>query len=578
MLLKFMRRFPHKGFIAGCSTLTLLFSGVVAASAVDPVVELVPKFVYDVFEPKSLGSDIFLFGRDSQASETSHHQLWRFDGQRFHAEPGFQVSGVRGPIDSLVFQDKIFFVAEARFAIEDPFSAIALWQFDPKIAQGHPDRIKQVVNDGGLQFGFAELCRPMLSEFESKLYFCATSGNQGFELHEFDPLPEDGATFVTQVANLNLDTQVIGSSHPSDFEIFKGKLYFSADDGSGARLWSFDGDSTPTKVAAASHLEGPYDLAVLNEKLFFGANTVAVGTELFSFDGENASLAADIIAGPTGSQPYGMTAFQNKLYMSAEYLDQDGCIDAEPWVFDGVAVTRLADINPQPADGGCQDYGTGSWPQDFQAIGNLLLFNAANVDGAYHVWLHDGTSIVTSLSTAVGSTDLQRSGVESQFGFLELNDRVYFGATATNVRNERNRLFSVSVTALSNLGPVELGGADSRSGPTNSVVPILEPPVSSPPMPSPSQATAAIRRLSEGEAKVWVRDVVGEGKVQILLNGRELGWVRAIDATDPKLRVPSTGPMAGRAYFVRTAQLAAGKNVLEVYVDGERVRRVVYSR
>jgi hypothetical protein len=92
------------------------------------------------------------------------------------------------------------------------------------------------------------------------------------------------------------------------------------------------------------------------------------------------------------------------------------------------------------------------------------------------------------------------------------------------------------------------------------------------------EATASIRRLSEGEAKVWVRDVVGEGKVQILLNGRELGWVRAIDATDPKLRVPSSGPMAGRAYFVRTAQLAPGKNVLEVLVDGERVRRVVYSR
>jgi hypothetical protein len=95
---------------------------------------------------------------------------------------------------------------------------------------------------------------------------------------------------------------------------------------------------------------------------------------------------------------------------------------------------------------------------------------------------------------------------------------------------------------------------------------------------SDAGATASIRRLSEGEAKVWVRDVVGEGKVQIFLNGRELGWVRAIDATDPKLRVPSTGPMAGRAYFVRTAQLAPGKNVLEVYVEGERVRRVAYTR
>jgi hypothetical protein len=37
--------------------------------------------------------------------------------------------------------------------------------------------------------------------------------------------------------------------------------------------------------------------------------------------------------------------------------------------------------------------------------------------------------------------------------------------------------------------------------------------------------------------------------------------------------------MAGRAYFVRTARLEPGrKNVLEIYVNGERVRRVAYGR
>lgn len=45
-----------------------------------------------------------------------------------------------------------------------------------------------------------------------------------------------------------------------------------------------------------------------------------------------------------------------------------------------------------------------------------------------------------------------------------------------------------------------------------------------------------------------------------------------------RLWAPATGPMAGRPYFVRTAQLAPGKNALEVLVDGERLRRVVYSR
>jgi len=90
--------------------------------------------------------------------------------------------------------------------------------------------------------------------------------------------------------------------------------------------------------------------------------------------------------------------------------------------------------------------------------------------------------------------------------------------------------------------------------------------------------SAVIRRTSDSEAKMYVRDIEGAGKVQFMLNGREIGWVRASDATDPKLRVADSGAMAGRAYFVRTARLEPGKNVLEIYVDGERVRRVAYGR
>jgi hypothetical protein len=36
--------------------------------------------------------------------------------------------------------------------------------------------------------------------------------------------------------------------------------------------------------------------------------------------------------------------------------------------------------------------------------------------------------------------------------------------------------------------------------------------------------------------------------------------------------------MAGVAYLVRTINLEPGKNALEIFVDGERVRRVAYTR
>ena len=76
------------------------------------------------------------------------------------------------------------------------------------------------------------------------------------------------------------------------------------------------------------------------------------------------------------------------------------------------------------------------------------------------------------------------------------------------------------------------------------------------------------KRLEDGTAKVWVFDAAGAGKVQILLNGEEIAWVRTDSTQDPKLT---------NGYLVRTLELKEGKNVIEVLVDGERVRRTAYS-
>jgi hypothetical protein len=81
-------------------------------------------------------------------------------------------------------------------------------------------------------------------------------------------------------------------------------------------------------------------------------------------------------------------------------------------------------------------------------------------------------------------------------------------------------------------------------------------------------ATPSTKRMGDGTAKVWVFDVVGAGKVQIFVNGKEIAWVNATDANDSKLF---------NGYLVRTIDLAEGKNIIEVFVDGERERRTVYG-
>jgi len=85
------------------------------------------------------------------------------------------------------------------------------------------------------------------------------------------------------------------------------------------------------------------------------------------------------------------------------------------------------------------------------------------------------------------------------------------------------------------------------------------------------------KRLNDGEAKMYAKNVVGQGKVTFVLNGEEIAWIRAADLNDRKLRIVTEGPMTGAHYLVRTVDLNPGRNVLEIYQDGERIRRTIYS-
>ena len=78
--------------------------------------------------------------------------------------------------------------------------------------------------------------------------------------------------------------------------------------------------------------------------------------------------------------------------------------------------------------------------------------------------------------------------------------------------------------------------------------------------------------MDNGTAKIYSKNVIGVGKIQFYLNGREIAWIRAEDEYDRKLRTAN-----GFYYLVRTVYLSRGKNILEIYVNGQRVRRVAYA-
>jgi hypothetical protein len=75
------------------------------------------------------------------------------------------------------------------------------------------------------------------------------------------------------------------------------------------------------------------------------------------------------------------------------------------------------------------------------------------------------------------------------------------------------------------------------------------------------------------QAKLYAKNIIGKGKVSLRLNGKEIAWANAKDASDRKLRI-----VGEDNYLVRTVNLGKGKNVLEVFVNGKRTTRTVYSR
>lgn len=75
------------------------------------------------------------------------------------------------------------------------------------------------------------------------------------------------------------------------------------------------------------------------------------------------------------------------------------------------------------------------------------------------------------------------------------------------------------------------------------------------------------RHIGNNQVKVYAKDIVSLGKIQFLVNGKEIAWIRAESETDPKLRFANNSH-----YLVRTVDLAPGKNRIEIRVNGLRAK------
>jgi hypothetical protein len=163
---------------------------------------------------------------------------------------------------------------------------------------------------------------------------------------------------------------------------------------------------------------------------------------------------------------------------------------------------------------------------------------------------------------------------------VQLNCSAIFGAESlsyTVTDSERDKFLLLEVIARDKTGTL-IGLASGFSDTVQFGKTGSKPSIVLTPANPEEHKTWAKRMVGNTEAKLYAKNIIGKGKVSFRVNGKEIAWVRALDASDSKLRLITEGPMAGSNYLVRTVNLVRGqKNVLEVYVDGVRTTRTAYS-
>ncbi len=229
-----------------------------------------------------------------------------------------------------------------------------------------------------------------------------------------------------------------GDSRPEELTVYNNELYFQASRGNtGTELWKFDGKDA--SLAANINQNGssfPSDLVVWGNSLYFGADDGSNGTELWKFNGTNASLAADIKQGSGNSSIEGLAVYKNQLY----FLADDGTTGEELWRFNGTTASLAAEIIPGSF---------GGIPGDLTVYKNRLYFRAADGSNGFELWRFNGSTaaLVADINPAGDTND------SSPDSFAIYHNDLYFRADDGSNGAELWKFNGTTASLAANINP-----------------------------------------------------------------------------------------------------------------------------
>ena len=319
-------------------------------------------------------------------------ELWRFDGTSGAQVAEINPTGSSTPTDLTVADDTLYFAA-------DDGTGQRLWSWNGTAAA----KVAAASSVGSAEEMIA---------FKGALYFRgAKFGTVGVELFKLA-----GAALTTIYTSRHRQRAIRSTLRNTP----GSALYFSANGQPGrAPSWALRRHSA--LESGAEYQPGgssPAWLCVYRGQLYFSANDGIHGNELWRFDGTTSELVADQV--PGSFDPSGMTVYKDVLYFSANGRTDDGI---ELWKYDGVVITRVADINPNPPGPGGDDFYADSNPADFTVHDGLLYFSANDGTHGQELWVYDGENAPARVSDIhAGAQGANMSGLRS------VNGRLYLAA------------------------------------------------------------------------------------------------------------------------------------------------------
>lgn len=264
--------------------------------------------------------------------------------------------------------------------------------------------------------GIANSSPNELTVYNGELYLVAQNLGEGREWRKYNAVTDA----VELVEDINIGN---GHANAGKAVVINDKLYFTATNTAEERwIYVYDNNTDMVQALATTTVQPNLMniIGVHNEELLLSAYVPEFGTEIHQYNtamGGDISLYTDINTTTIGSDPYGFTAYNDRLYFGATEVNTGRDI----WVYD-------------PSTGGVEilsDDPANIKPDNFTVADGRLFFTAIHPQEGYGLLYYD------DMTDEINTTSFMTPGQTGHIvDVINYNDKLYFKADDSEVGKE----------------------------------------------------------------------------------------------------------------------------------------------